>query len=571
MPYKNMPQSMWAKMDKCVESVQGKGHDKSSAIAICYTSMMTGKELAETMKSFKLKAAPNYRLTQKASDSPGDYLIVEDREKPTTWHLQVKTNGNPDHHLMGAAWAALHGGYRGNKYEGPNKQDAIAKLKRMYESEDMMLPTEKSIMDAPNLRGDDIQRCLNCKYAQPIVTDEMMDTAMPMSDMTMMETQKEMGMALVCTQYDFQTESEWVCDGYEAIPPMSDMLTMKQADGKYRWVMFSSSSYEDRDNQIVSQKALEDDTAYMNDTQDFGGIGWWHIWILDGQPVNFKELSDEQKLRAHPWMFGKCDFSQMQGRVSIESGTFDDDWLGEMFATQKGLGASREFFNPPPDNGVFNHIRTFSRAILPESHASNRLTLFGVSAKEKNMNVQDKFADLIKRFGNTPEAKAKVEELLKGAAALDQTAAQAGLTAKETQPTPQPENIEAKGDGPESKTASWFVADMTPDEFELRLQSAVEKFLTPAVKEIGAQVAQMNDAQAITAKEQGDKVTASIKSVQDMQTDLAARLAALEGLRPRGYRPTEDPKTQVDTTTVKEKMPKGDKQADPPLAEWLRT
>jgi hypothetical protein len=31
---------------------------------------------------------------------------------------------------MGAAWAALHGGYRGNKYEGPDRSAAIAKLKK---------------------------------------------------------------------------------------------------------------------------------------------------------------------------------------------------------------------------------------------------------------------------------------------------------------------------------------------------------------------------------------------------------------------------------------------------------
>jgi hypothetical protein len=42
---------------------------------------------------------------------------------------------------MGAAWAALHGGYRGNKYEGPGKEAAIAKLKALYKSEGMELPS----------------------------------------------------------------------------------------------------------------------------------------------------------------------------------------------------------------------------------------------------------------------------------------------------------------------------------------------------------------------------------------------------------------------------------------------
>lgn len=67
----------------------------------------------------------------------GDFLVVEDPEKTTTWHLPVKVNGKPDHNLMGAAKAALGPGYRGNKYEGPDKEKAIKKLKALYKSEDM--------------------------------------------------------------------------------------------------------------------------------------------------------------------------------------------------------------------------------------------------------------------------------------------------------------------------------------------------------------------------------------------------------------------------------------------------
>lgn len=88
----------------------------------------------------KTKAMEAYK-----AGSPGDYLIVEDRTKPTTWHLQVRTNGKPDHRLMGAAWAALHGGYRGNTYQGPGKGEALSKLRALYASEKMPLPAEKEV------------------------------------------------------------------------------------------------------------------------------------------------------------------------------------------------------------------------------------------------------------------------------------------------------------------------------------------------------------------------------------------------------------------------------------------
>lgn len=68
-----------------------------------------------------------------------DFLVVEDAEKPTTWHLQVRRNGKPDHRLMAAARAALTspGGHRGNRYEGPDKAAALKRLKALYADEEM--------------------------------------------------------------------------------------------------------------------------------------------------------------------------------------------------------------------------------------------------------------------------------------------------------------------------------------------------------------------------------------------------------------------------------------------------
>jgi hypothetical protein len=64
-------------------------------------------------------------------------------------------SGNPSHKLMGAAWAALHGGYRGNKYEGKGKDAALAKLKAVYKSEKMDTPEESF-----SLIGDFFQESL---------------------------------------------------------------------------------------------------------------------------------------------------------------------------------------------------------------------------------------------------------------------------------------------------------------------------------------------------------------------------------------------------------------------------
>ncbi len=72
-----------------------------------------------------------------------DYLVVEDPEQPSTWHLPYRTDHNPDPRLMGAAWAALTVGYRGNKYEGPQKETALEKLRQTYEQMGRTPPGEK--------------------------------------------------------------------------------------------------------------------------------------------------------------------------------------------------------------------------------------------------------------------------------------------------------------------------------------------------------------------------------------------------------------------------------------------
>ena len=414
-----------------------------------------------------------------------------------------------------------------------------AKMKAHYRT--------KSIMDAPNLRGDDSQRCLNCQYAQPIVTDDTAWNESAGKDVTMMEAD----IMLVCTKHDFGTEPSAVCDSWEAVAP--SVVVEKEASGKYRWIAFTSSSYQDKDTEIVSQKALEADAERMNASGDYGTLDWHHT----------------------PIILGDCDASFMHGHISIESGTFRDNWVGERFATMKGLGMSRTFYNPanePDAEGVYHNIRTFSRAILPAERASNRLTMLDVSAKEKKMSLLDKAKALVDKLGGTPEAEAKVKELLAAAEVVDKAAKgklqQKEVTAKDAR-TDLEDEVGALKENPaaaevakgkdiaaltdaelqslvdemkaasapvaESKEKAWFVGDMTPDEFDTRIGKAVAEYLAPAVKEIAAQITAATAMQAKTMKEANDTISAGIAKTQMANIELLARIAALEGLTPRKY------------------------------------
>lgn len=76
----------------------------------------------------------------------GDFLVAEDPDKPSTWHLPVKVNGTPNRKLAGAAWAALFNpaGYRGNRYEGPDAAKARKALKALYKAEGWETPTSEA-------------------------------------------------------------------------------------------------------------------------------------------------------------------------------------------------------------------------------------------------------------------------------------------------------------------------------------------------------------------------------------------------------------------------------------------
>lgn len=119
---------------------------------------MSDKEKEDMLARFgkkRRKEPPTHKAATKAVGDKkfpaGDFLVVEDPEKPTTWHLQVRRHGEVDRGLMGNAWAALHKGFRGNPYKGPDKQGAIQQLTKLYKDEEAPLPTEK--MDYDDIGG----------------------------------------------------------------------------------------------------------------------------------------------------------------------------------------------------------------------------------------------------------------------------------------------------------------------------------------------------------------------------------------------------------------------------------
>ncbi|MGB8980302.1 MAG: PAS domain-containing protein, partial [Anaerolineales bacterium] len=421
------------------------------------------------------------------------YLVVEDPQKVTTWSLPVMdAAGKPDHRLMGGAWAALHQGYRGNKYEGPSKADAIAKLRKIYDQEKMTVPGEKGFM------------------------------------------------------------------------------TFKQADGTYRWVLISSSTFRDRDGEIVTGKALAEDVERCDATGNYGPLRWWHMGGFE-----FPDGQDSwQTWKAGPGLdIGDCDFNMLYGKLLIESGTFKDNVIGEGVSDiQDLLEASIMFSHPRDEPGKskeYQNIHRLERSLLPAGMASNLLTKLYVSKGEPAMNAKEKLAAWVAIFKNKPEV---AKQILEDAEVMEKTADLVGLDSKEVgemfsikEDTPVVDPPDAEPPAPE-----------TVDEIGDMTHAQLAAFVAEAVKQSMPQP----DPAAATKQAQQDQLLTdalvSLKAVTDRLATTEATLKetkqALDELtdaRPVGIKQLQKQRATERTENVIQTAPTGP-QMDPEFLKLAR-
>jgi 2'-5' RNA ligase len=131
----------------------------------------------------------------------------------------------------------------------------------------------------------------------------------------------------------------------------------KDAQGQARWVLFSSSGFEDKDQQIVTTQALIDDCARADLTKNYGPLLWHH------QP----EL-----------VLGTCDYNAVMNNILVESGTFATPALAiaiERIPASE-VGASLGFSARVQDivKNQFDWIERKERSLLRQHKASNWLT-----------------------------------------------------------------------------------------------------------------------------------------------------------------------------------------------------
>jgi len=403
----------------------------------------TGKSLGCHDSQEEASAQIGAISSEEKEASPEDYLVVGDPKVPSTWHLPVKRGGKPDHTLMGAAWAALHEGYRGNKYEGPDKEQALAKLTALYKSEDMPVPIdnkEKEAYAPEEDSGDGYCVCMECGYRAPHTQGEpCVDRFCPKcsAKMTNEEVSEEVITEVVGSKKEarrlYNTIMTYVAKalGIRTDEPAVNVPDVTREPGffvikegkAYRWVGVSSTNHQDRVKEIITAAALEADVEA--NPKDRGELIYWH-------------------LRQIP--LGSCDFAVVSDGFLIESGLWYEtpeaisfrkevqknpaSWKMSIgFGTAVRAMSTNQVIQGKLIPAIHNLIVIEERSLLPADQAANPFTAFSVDKGESTMR-QDKKNVLAGVIGQ--ELADALEQRIDAAAAA---AAKEGVVTKEVTPT----------------------------------------------------------------------------------------------------------------------------------------
>jgi hypothetical protein len=212
----------------------------------------------------------------------------------------------------------------------------------------------------------------------------------------------------------------------------------KDVSGRYRWILRSSSAFEDRDKETVSQKALEAAIQKMDATKKYGVLDWWHT----------------------PVVLGQCDFSALHSKMLVESGTFKSEELGERIASAIASkefepGASLMFAHNEPGpqvvpGRVFNKIEIIRRSLLPAERASNVATtaqiinLAALTGQKGKTETKTKKEVMLKMDAEKEEKLKKLigpelfEAFLNDTAVAEKSLELAGYSYKAMAPAPAP-------------------------------------------------------------------------------------------------------------------------------------
>lgn len=193
------------------------------------------------------------------------------------------------------------------------------------------------------------------------------------------------------------------------------LVTYKQDDGRFRWVSISSTAFQDRVDEIVTTKALQEN-AELFPQGDLGPLRFWHTPGLD---------------------VGDCDRRWFDGVCLIETGLWRDDPISsavreyveanpDKFTISIGFLASTKHIDKAvvikgtTVRRLWNKVFIYERSLVPADRSANPFT--SISTEGGN-TMRKEVADALREIVG-PELLSEVEARVDAvnAKALEDTA-----------------------------------------------------------------------------------------------------------------------------------------------------
>ncbi len=494
---------------------------------------------------------------------PSDYLVVD---KGVT-HLPIaKTSGTPDRGLCGAAWAALFspGGFRGNKYEGPKKEDAKRKLKAIYTRMDWPMPVEGqkelSLDKKASMIRDAWREQFDSRDASGVVGDKTPFPGWPRevyTDHVIVERDSKL------YRFDFEyQDGEIVFDQtpievtsvYVPVLAITKELThgvkaITKA-GKNYLVIWTTNAFRDREGEIFSTKAIEDYVDRRDQTGIKDRVWFWHVKGSD---------------------FATVEWQGLVGKFLVEVAAVDDTAYGQkMFhAVQHpedypdllphGWGSSHGYLYRASDkqNHVYSFFEKYETTLLPYHRASN--TYGGL----KEVIAMAKMTEEKKLALATLVGEDKVKEILGQPEKATELLTLLGVDTKELaeeQPEVEGETPAAEAEVEAAVTSEEVVEEEANKEagdvYELELDDTLVAAIASKVDVKGQLAAARKEWVADVVKAVKEVLTPAINQlVEEQVAGSKERVVsdALGGrLRLKPYSPTQAKDNVLDTASSKE-------------------
>jgi len=315
----------------------------------------------------------------------------------------------------------------------------------------------------------------------------------------------------------------------------SGLWTVKQKDGRYRWLAITSTAVQDKEEEIVSRAAMDMAVEKADEVGEHGVLDFWHTDVL----------------------LGECDFQAREGLCLIESGLYDDNPAAKQAA--KTVEANPDawalsillLYNPKAVERrdgltIYNDIVIPRRALLPRGKEAARFTQLFTGGE--SMDKQKESALLELCGGNAD----MVRQMLTAAAAVEAKADE--------------QNLVTKGAGSFKKTLAGLIKQVSDPDLRKKFDALLADYETPAgeIKEevppeeapteelpeeqtssdLLKQIEELREKVESLEEKPAEKADPILEALKDI-TNRLARVESAEPPRQTTHRASQDKGTEV--------------------------